>query len=146
MVPSLRGRRSASADSAARDRSTASEMNGGENCPVEIAPTVFPRPRLKRLMPSCLRFVAVDAGKAHLEQNLRVGGGTSTLSRFTTLPAVEAIWTARAELVRSFTVPRRKMTPFSECHLQGWSGKLGSELAANRFHAARRAQRRWRAR
>jgi len=58
-------------------------------------------------------FGAVDAFKANLEQDLRVCGGTSTLSRLTTFPPVEAIFSARAELLRFLTVPRRKMMPLS---------------------------------
>ena len=83
------------------------EMNGGENCPVEIPPTTLPRPRLNRLMP--MLFALLRSTLANFTFN-RISGfaaGVSTLSRFTTLPAVEAIWTARETLVMSFTVPRR---------------------------------------
>jgi hypothetical protein len=41
------------------------------------------------------------------------GGGTSTYSRFTVFPRVEAIKTARSALVTSLTVPRKKTVSFS---------------------------------
>ena len=65
-------------------------------------------------MPSCFSLLRSTLAKRTLSRICGSAAGTSTLSRFTTLPPVEAIWTARAEAVRSFTVPRRKTTPFSE--------------------------------
>ena len=80
---------------------------------VEIVPIVFPNPVLKMLMPSCFSFVRSMLAKRTLRRICGSEAGTLTLSRFTTLPAVEAIVTARSELFRLLTVPRKKITPLS---------------------------------
>ncbi len=52
------------------------------------------------------------------------------------MPAVEAICTARSELVRSLTVPRRKMSPFSELTFTCCSG---SSVLSSRRSASNRS-------
>src|SRR5258705_13699887 len=87
---------------------------GGENCPVVTAPIVFAAPVLKIFIPSCFDAFRSTLAKRTFKRICAGGGGTLTYNRFTTLPALEAIWTARSELARSFTVPRRKTRLFSE--------------------------------
>ena len=62
-------------------------------------------------MPSDIALLRSTLAKRTLRRICGSEAGTSTFSRFTTFPAVEAISTARAELVRSLTVPRKKMLP-----------------------------------
>src|SRR6185437_5466375 len=81
------------------------EITGGGNCWVVTDPIVFAAPRLKMLIPSCLPTERSTLAKRTFNKICGSEEGTSTYSRFTTFPAVEAISTARAELVRSFTVP-----------------------------------------
>src|ERR1035437_3427701 len=90
------------------------ETVGGENCPVEIPLMVLPRPVLNRFIPSELLLLRSTLAKITLRRICGSAAGTSMLGRFTTLPAEEAIWTARLELLISLTVPLRKTAPFSE--------------------------------
>ena len=82
------------------------ETDGGENCPAK-SPTTFPKAELVQVDAQRLRFVAIHAHERHLQKDLWRGGGLSTFNRFTTLPAVAAICTAREELIMSLVVPRR---------------------------------------
>ena len=76
-------------------------------------PMVLAAPRLNMLMPSCVVMFRSTLAKRTFSNIWRGGGGTVTYIRLTTLPAPDAIWTARSELARSFTVPRRKTRLFS---------------------------------
>ena len=69
---------------------------------------MFPNPEAVRLIPSCKALLRSMLIKRTLSRICGSAGGTSTSSRLTTLPAVEAIFTARDELLRSLTLPLRK--------------------------------------
>ena len=91
-----------------------SETVGAGNCPVVRVPRVLAAPVLNRFKPSCLVKLRSTLANFTFKRICGSADGTLTYSRLTTLPAVDAICTARSELVRSFTVPRRKMSPFSK--------------------------------
>ena len=105
------------------------------NEPVEIPPMVFPKPLLKILMPNCSDLVRSMLIKRTLRRICGSDTGTETLSKLMTLPPVEAILTARSELMRSMTVPRRKIAPFSELTLRESPGSsaLSSRRIASRL-------------
>src|SRR5580692_10049064 len=88
--------------------------NGGENCPVLIWEMVLPRQVEKTLRQSCFSLLRSTLAKRTLRRICGSAAGTITLSRLTTLPPVVAICTARAEELRSLTVPRRKTMLFSD--------------------------------
>ena len=90
------------------------DVDGGVNCWVEIVFRVFPRLLLKKLMPSWFSLLRSTLIKRTLRRICESESGTLTSSKLITLPAVEAILTARWELLISLTVPRRKMLSFSE--------------------------------
>ena len=96
---------------------------------------VFAAPVLKMFSPSWRSLVRSTASNRTLSRICGSSVGTSTLSRFTTFPAVEAIVTARAELLRSLTVPRRKMLPSSSLTLRGCPGS--SALSSRRSDSSR---------
>ena len=119
-------------------------MVGGVNCPVEIPPTVLSPPRVKILMPICSDLLRSTLAKRTLSRICGSDAGTLTLRRFTTLPPVLAIFTAREELSRSLTVPRRKMLPFSILTFRGCPGssvrssrRIESRLSFNAVALAR---------
>src|SRR5260370_31761641 len=97
--------------------------DGGENCPVVKVPIVFAAPVLKIFIPSCFEAFRSTLAKRTFKRICGGGGGTLTYNRFTTLPALEAIWTARSELARSFTVPRRKTRLFSDATVMFCPGR-----------------------
>ena len=108
------------------------------NEPVEIPPIVFPRPLLKKLMPSCVSLLRSTLIKRTLRRICGSEAGTSTSSRLTTLPPMEEIFTARLELSRSLTVPRRRTEPFSELTFRTCPGSsvLNSRRTASRLSFA----------
>src|SRR6185437_9248861 len=100
------------------------EMTGGANWPVVTLSIVPPLPRLKRLIHQSLDRLRSRLAKRTLRRIWGLAAGTLTSSRFTTFPAVEAIWAARVELYRSFAVPRRKMLPLTLVALMDCPGRF----------------------
>ena len=86
-------------------------------------------------MPSCCSLLRSTLTKRTLSRICGSRAGTLTSSRLTTFPAVEAILTARSELFRSLTVPRRKMMLFSKLTFRVCPGSsvLSSRRMASRL-------------
>ena len=70
-------------------------------------------PVLKKFKPNCCEYERSTSANRTLMRIWASTAGTLTRRRFTGLPNVLAIMTARSALVRSFTVPLRNGIPSS---------------------------------
>jgi len=105
---------------------------GGVYCCVVTTPSVLSAPVLNRLAPSSRDADRSTLAKRTFSSICDSTGGTTTLSRLTTLPNVPAIAAARLAAMESGTVPRRNTLSPSVVRATSYSGSSARSCSRTR--------------